>query len=532
MALHALASAPRGVSHARRCTLILGAFLLPLLALLAWPHVVSRLSSADAGDDVATPARHVQAADLESVVRDIRERHANGAHDTDFLDTWARWPNETCSTADRILQQPGIVAKRANVDCHGVTAELNRTWYRRRYVTAEAVKPGYGLTNQLLVYAGLHAYAMIDTVAPITHGSRFETGSPRHILFPPARFHANRLINWSASTCRGCRDVVVTDPCEAAFIRDHSKRARNLRIALSKAAISRSLVSNHPMEAYKSYANIMAEDTERRVVILWDMYRRWPFASRPKEASFGAFACGLRFVAPLESIAAAAAATLRARAAQGYLSVHLRMEPQDMATMGRALSSHAQTARFFADNIVPLARQHNVSAVVLHSGPLLSDLTASIRQTLARASIRLFTKIDLLRGAGAVRWPAEPDSLPLLHEHTIVRPTSASRAAVDVLLMDAAKVSVLTAFSSITALVASRRCCSAFETDRAGDGGSSPSGNVFIYDVALDGTLTKLQPYRCGVSIPPYLEALDLETPTGREDVFRPNFDPASPLLT
>jgi hypothetical protein len=55
---------------------------------------------------------------------------------------------------------------------------------------------------------------------------------------------------------------------------------------------------------------------------------------------------------------------------------------------------------------------------------------------------------------------------------------------------------------------------------------------VFIYDVALDGTLTKLQPYRCGVSIPPYLEALDLETPTGREDVFRPNFDPASPLLT
>ena len=195
-----------------------------------------------------------------------------------------------------------------------------------------------------------------------------------------------------------------------------------------------------------------------------------------------------------------------------------------MATMGRGASDPMQIKRFFASVVVPPARSSRATAVLYHAGPLRAAVVQAIRGSCNAHGVACFSKFDVVDPATVdALLPFERPAQSLLHADVLVRPTKAAHAATDVLLMDAAAAVLVTAYSSLTSLVVSRRCC----RDHVDSGGNS---SVWMYDVLPNGSFTDTAAYICGTSLPPYLVGGGLATPPRSLDVFRPSFDPASPL--
>jgi hypothetical protein len=107
--------------------------------------------------------------------------------------------------------------------------------------------------------------------------------------------------------------------------------------------------------------------------------------------------------------------------------------------------------------------------------------------------------------------------------------TSAVAAAVDLVVLGRAAEVVLTAFSSLTMAVYARRCCRGPAGAPSATVPPSAAASVWLYDVDLNGTMSRATAgVPCGHSLPPYLEGL-APLPAAL-DVFRPNFDPTTPL--
>ena len=130
-------------------------------------------------------------------------------------------------------------------------------------------------------------------------------------------------------------------------------------------------------------------------------------------------------------------------------------------------------------------------------------------------------------------------------------PTDSTQAAVDLLLLQKAAASIVTAFSSLTVAVYSRRCCleftgqghnsgeyhaSALEGTETGDVTLGGIPGVMMYDVYNDGSLTGLAEYPCGYKMGEefgYLTGAQLKSPPNDiAALFNPNLNEKSPLFT
>ena len=470
-------------------------------------------------------------------------------------------------------------------DCR---ADPPPTFPGRRYLTAEPMKDGYGLTNQLLAYAGLVAWARYDTNGP---------GNRRRILMPAARTYFLNLVDvnrsvapyWpddetplaeyrrpqSVEFAHTLVDVVVSRPCELAYIK--RLRMRRMKDTVS-SAVRRRLDRRFAVVAAESslldHRRVMSAALNRRapVIGLWDMYAKWPYAADATRYDFPAFLCGLAFAPRVERAAAAVVAGIAAKVADGadtgglrrpppssssssprpsssaaarYVAVHLRMEPQDMATMGRSVSDPPHVAAFFGASIFPLARRVSASAVYVASGALNATMWRAIVSAGARQRppIAVLRKDDLLPAATTTRLYDEGDAAARQQVYRgkyVVTPTTALAAAVDLLVLGQAAATAVTAFSSLSAAVYSLRCCDA-------DGNPTPPGlrrappspsqssegpdGVHLYDVYRDGSLTALHHFRCGQRLGEYVVSPSRGLDEASRLAFNANFNANSSLF-
>jgi hypothetical protein len=419
----------------------------------------------------------------------------------------------------------------------------------KRYLFMEPMRAGYGLTNQLLAYAGLVFYAIDDN---------------RVVVFPYARTGFNSLVSLRKSQFRPFFSA-STNRCENWFaellpgVRLKDQKFYKLRHSLSRIAIAA-----NPDRARRKYKWFMSMTPSSRSVRLWDMYGRWPFSApdAPAWQTFGWFMCGIHFSDPAETQAAATYAGIAGRLSSAaaaavppnrtgrtaapaknnkdddranYVAVHLRMEPQDMVPMGRAKSSADQVSAFMHAHVFPLARRLGATGVLICSGPLPIAITGAIRHAAGEAKLVALWKDDF-----NATLPSEPAESFQWHGTPIV-PTNSFGAIIDLLLMERAVAVVATAYSSFTATVYSRRCCVKLTelgaaTHRADEsafepfGGGPRNGNVYLYDVYQDGTLTAPVEYPCGYQLGDYLVGPTIPAPPPQLQVFNANFNGSSPL--
>ena len=404
-----------------------------------------------------------------------------------------------------------------------------------RYITAEPMKDGYGLTNQLLAYVGLIAWAREDVFQ----------GVRRRILMPPARTYFLDLIDvvksraqyWSKASNTTLASFVVHDPCELPHIR--RLRIRRLKDSVSsqvRRRLDRRFAFAAPTNSLRDHLQVMSANVHRKapLIAVWDMYQKWPFGASTA-FDFEDFLCGLKFCSRVE----AAASDVARLIGKPFMGVHLRMEPQDMSTMRRSVSDPRQVIHFFLDKIRPVAVKKKLSTVVVAAGRLNETLWATLKSTLRsqKPPLHLVRKEDFLSQkvvASLHDEGAEEGRQQLFEGRFVVTPTTALAAAVDLLLLSRASVAVVTAYSSLTAAVYAMRCCRAdgIQTDESNDVKDNEAG-VFMYDVYRDGSLSRIQSLQCGFMIGEYLVSPRRLQNTARNNVtfFYPHFNPTSPLF-
>jgi hypothetical protein len=424
-------------------------------------------------------------------------------------------------------------------------AEVRRS--NRRFMFMEPMRPGYGLTNQLMTYAGLILFAFEDS---------------RSVVFPPARTHFRDIISLARSRLRPMVPA-VTSPCEEAAANAlPGMRMKDKRFFFLRKAMARGNIVNNPTQSTRKLYAFMRTVRQIPVVRVWDMYGRWPYGSayaRPWQ-TFPWFMCGIHFAERVErqtaiayrelaelslkfhqrNLSAAEAAEVRypgTATVATYVAVHLRMEPQDMSTMGRSWSDEAQVAAFFNESVFPIARKHHTRTVLLCSGRLHPPVEHAIRSLASTLNFVIVRKTDF-----NVTVPAESSMTSESHG-LVVRPTNSFGAIIDLLLMERAAAAVVTAFSSLTAAVYSRRCCTTFTEMGAANhsaadsafepfGGGAREGGVYLYDVYQDGTLTAPVEYPCGYQLEDYVVGRVIPQPPDRLRVFSANFNRSKPIYT
>jgi hypothetical protein len=427
-----------------------------------------------------------------------------------------------------------------------------------RFVSAEPMRGGYGFTNQLLVYASLAHFALHTN---------------RRIIFPDSRFPFQRLVSTSGS--RFSPNVsVVTSVCEAAAVELHFPvlRMKDKRFDLVRKALSRARVAHEPNDAMRRYGAITTR-TEAHIRV-WDMYGRWPYGAdaMPAWMTFPWFLCSLRFSDRIEQLAerlylkfAVAAAAyhstyrpnvtmdgsvsrseLRQHDVQytgnathaKYIAVHLRMEPQDMHSMGRSWSNPDQVGDFMVGTVFPLALRFGTRTVVICSGKLHDKVERRIQVFADHHGFQILRKTDFGEA------PFGRDERITSGEHSGFKlvPTSTEGAATDLLLIERAVAVVVTSFSSFTSGVYGRRCCEAFtelgaanysaaESPFASFGGGPQRGNIFLYEVYRDGSITEAAEYPCGHQLGDYIKGRTVPVAPAGKELFTMGFNRSNPLF-
>jgi hypothetical protein len=414
----------------------------------------------------------------------------------------------------------------------------------RRYLFMEPMRVGYGLTNQLMAYAALVFYAMKDN---------------RTVVFPPARTPFSQIVSLEQSTLfpmfSHSRDI-----CEdAAAGRLPGIRMKHKRFYFMRKAMNRGMFILNPTGALRKLYGFMRNVKRVPSVKVWDMYGRWPYGAAYLSdwETLPWFLCGLHFNDAVEQqtgvvyqlLAASALAfhknaktkfkyagnTTHAR----YVAVHLRMEPQDMHSMGRSWSNATQVADFFVKHVLPLAESHKTRSVLLCSGRLHPDVEGTIHEVGAEQGFQILRK-----SAFNATFPEEK-ALSLDSHGIVIRPTNSFHALMDALLMERATAVVATAFSSLTASVYSRRCCGNFSRMGAARspnatggwpfsafGGGPQAGSLYVYEVYMDGSLTGVREFPCGLQIDEYIVGRTIPKAPKELRIIASSFNKAHPLYS
>mmetsp|Transcript_30175 Transcript_30175/g.93115 ORF Transcript_30175/g.93115 Transcript_30175/m.93115 type:complete len:266 (-) Transcript_30175:155-952(-) len=207
--------------------------------------------------------------------------------------------------------------------------------------------------------------------------------------------------------------------------------------------------------------------------------------------------------------------------------------------MGRSWSNATHVARFFEETVFPIAHQQKTRTLLLCSGKLDPEVDDYIAAITHVHGFQVLRKTDFFNDTfGRV-------------EHGVVAseyvgrkliPTSTHGASVDLLLLERAAAVVVTAFSSFSAAIYGRRCCEKFTDIGAASfnasntpfspfGGGPQSGNVFLYEVYQDGSITEAVEFPCGFQLGDYIVGRSIPRPPTELNVFNPNFNRSSPLF-
>ncbi len=328
------------------------------------------------------------------------------------------------------------------------------------------------------------------------------------------------------------------------------------RFFFMRKALARGAILNTPNAAMRKMHGFIHTIRLIPAIRMWDMYGRWPYGAHtlPAWQTLPWFLCGLRYVDASERQAEIAHAAIRREAASfisdhaeelkgenvtdGYVAVHLRMEPRDSSGMARSYANASNVVAFLEHTVFVIARRQRVRAVLVCAGRLADDTEQAMVEAGEKNGFRVLRKTMF-----NLTIPTE-HVMSLESKGSKVRPTNSYGAVVDMLLLERAKAVVLTAYSSLTAAVYSRRCCKAFTRLGAANysdetsvfskfGGGPAEGEVYMYDVYDDGTLTRAVYYPCGYEIPEYVVGKAIpKAPPPLHLVFNPNLRLESPLFT
>lgn len=341
----------------------------------------------------------------------------------------------------------------------------------------EPIKYGYGLTNQLLSFCGLIALA---------------TRHNRVAIVPDGRIPLDNFIDLEGSVWPPGFRMTSGPGCKFRKPIDFKPVLKKYRWKVKE--VDRKQVALRPHKVMFRYDTIFKHTGEAPAFSVHELFLRYPYEQEPNPRLWVAnMICGLKFHSVVRLAHKKTIAGLKVKykdvEKKGYLALHLRLETTDFKEIlrGRSVSTTAQLREFLINTVIPLALEKKVAAIVVCSGPIGSNYE-EVLDKLSSDRMPIVDKTDFLKNAQVGAQLSDVKLVP----SSVVSPTSTRGAAVDLMIMEDAKVVLATTWSSFSLSIYSKRCGSQAL-------GCRSVGNVFLYDVYLDGTFTKPVEYPCGL---------------------------------
>ena len=384
----------------------------------------------------------------------------------------------------------------------------------------DEIKSGYGLTNQLLSFAGLLALSV---------------RTRRFAFIPSGRVPILFYLDLDKSVLPPGVLLTTHTDCK---IRKRAVPFRSLikslfhRKGTNYQEVDRKQIAVRPHKAMHRLDAIIVMASTVPAYYVHEMYLRYPYEQENNNRTWVApILCGLRFHVVVELAHQKVMRDVKEKypdvAVRGYAAVHLRLETSDNKAIlrGRALSTAKHLREFFLETVFPLARKQGVAAIFICSGPLSREHEA-VLESLSTPQLPIVDKTDYLNNTQVGSQLSDVNTVQFHDWSGAYSPTSTRGAAVDLMILEGAKFALVTTFSSFSLSVYSKRCIGeAF--------GCRSVGNVFMYDIYLDGSFTKEILYPCGLEFGQYHRAPPalLHRPPKRLRVVTFRTNPDSPLF-
>jgi hypothetical protein len=346
--------------------------------------------------------------------------------------------------------------------------------------------------------------------------------SDRAAFFNPAgtRVPLEQYVNLTASSFPEGLRLVQRCPFRPVDIR------RSITRQFQNVDRKSTVLSPHVVMMYLD--NAIRKTSNVPYIQTHEWYLRYPFEQEANlDASAQAFLCGVTFSNRIRNHSRVIINALRLRRTEThgstFLALHLRLEASDSMSMtkGRAKPS-SQDLFDFLSRVEAFAVSRDVRKVYICSGRLAANYESVVTSFMHRTSVLWMNKSMLLGEDAAYR---DSDIHWQKVDGTFVTPTPTEGAAVDLSILEEAELAVVTTYSSFSAAVYAKRC---------GGNGCRRVGEIYLYDMYLDGSFTNLLEYPCGYQFGVYLRfppAL-VPPPPPSLRVLAYGYDKSSPIFT